>query len=643
MSLGVRSSSYEAPLVGRERELGEFESLVESDVRFLYVHGETGIGKSSYLAACMRVCDARGIRWAQVTVSGDDGDLGRVTSSLVDLGLADDHNSGKPSRAVLFLDHVDPIEPLEEMLCGQLVPEVPRNMLIVLASRRRPSIRFALLPGWGVEFRDVSLAPLSEDAERELLERRGVQPDDCSALISCTGGVPLMTLVVGTTAMHAARFELEEAESCLRSTLRLSEVPAHSLQATWALDVCALARGVTGELLQEVPGLREQADGLFSWLSTCSFVEETPSGIQVHRVVRRALLQDLKRHRPERRVLLHAQLRRYYLRQLESGADTERWLVDLFFLDRDLAYMSGAGPWSEVERSAWRVRSATEEALTPVARRMAEGRRADDAERVTRFQGTVGVRATVLAADSGEPQGLVFGLPLARIPEPPLHDAALEAALSFASALDAVEGSVFVTLWNRQDSSFDVWVSSVARVFHELMARARLDLVLVNASDMARFEGLARSMGLHTSVVPIPCRSEGSSLVALDLRGRSLMECLREWASRSTLEPRARGLASAPPSGASAGDGTRSTAAGEEGRGQSDLGELLRAKARRLAEEAELTQREREVFDLMLLGRNAREIGTVLGITARTAKFHQSNLLQKLGADGRTDLLRLLM
>jgi DNA-binding CsgD family transcriptional regulator len=56
-----------------------------------------------------------------------------------------------------------------------------------------------------------------------------------------------------------------------------------------------------------------------------------------------------------------------------------------------------------------------------------------------------------------------------------------------------------------------------------------------------------------------------------------------------------------------------------------------------------LTQREREVFDLMLLGRNAREIGTVLGITARTAKFHQSNLLQKLGADGRTDLLRLLM
>ena len=40
------------------------------------------------------------------------------------------------------------------------------------------------------------------------------------------------------------------------------------------------------------------------------------------------------------------------------------------------------------------------------------------------------------------------------------------------------------------------------------------------------------------------------------------------------------------------------------------------------------------------------EVGDTLdlgdGITARTAKYHQQNLLRKLGAESRTDLFRLL-
>ena len=79
-------------------------------------------------------------------------------------------------------------------------------------------------------------------------------------------------------------------------------------------------------------------------------------------------------------------------------------------------------------------------------------------------------------------------------------------------------------------------------------------------------------------------------------------------------------------------------------RGQApDLSDLLRARRERLADEANLSAREREVLDLLLLGRNHEEIGTVLDISPRTSRFHQANVLQKLGADSRTDLLRLFL
>lgn len=72
------------------------------------------------------------------------------------------------------------------------------------------------------------------------------------------------------------------------------------------------------------------------------------------------------------------------------------------------------------------------------------------------------------------------------------------------------------------------------------------------------------------------------------------------------------------------------------------LKELLKARLDTLAREAGLTKREQQVLDLMLLGRTLAQIGTALAISTRTAKFHQSNVLEKLGADSRFDIPRLL-
>lgn len=71
--------------------------------------------------------------------------------------------------------------------------------------------------------------------------------------------------------------------------------------------------------------------------------------------------------------------------------------------------------------------------------------------------------------------------------------------------------------------------------------------------------------------------------------------------------------------------------------------DLVRARIDRLALRAGLSEREREVLSLILLGRASEDIAHVLGISARTVKFHQTNALQKLGAESKLDLLRLLL
>jgi DNA-binding CsgD family transcriptional regulator len=70
---------------------------------------------------------------------------------------------------------------------------------------------------------------------------------------------------------------------------------------------------------------------------------------------------------------------------------------------------------------------------------------------------------------------------------------------------------------------------------------------------------------------------------------------------------------------------------------------IISSRVDELAEAHALTHREREILQFLLLGRSSEEIASALGITPRTVKYHQQNLLRKLGADSRVDLTRLLL
>jgi PAS domain S-box-containing protein len=73
------------------------------------------------------------------------------------------------------------------------------------------------------------------------------------------------------------------------------------------------------------------------------------------------------------------------------------------------------------------------------------------------------------------------------------------------------------------------------------------------------------------------------------------------------------------------------------------LTDLIRARVADLARRSRLSERERTVLDYLLLGRSLKDIATVLHVSVHTVRFHQDNLLRKLGADSRADLLRLIL
>ena len=56
-----------------------------------------------------------------------------------------------------------------------------------------------------------------------------------------------------------------------------------------------------------------------------------------------------------------------------------------------------------------------------------------------------------------------------------------------------------------------------------------------------------------------------------------------------------------------------------------------------------LTARQLECLSWVERGKSAADIGTILGISARTVEFHRAHVMDKLGARNMSDLVRLAL
>jgi FixJ family two-component response regulator len=68
-------------------------------------------------------------------------------------------------------------------------------------------------------------------------------------------------------------------------------------------------------------------------------------------------------------------------------------------------------------------------------------------------------------------------------------------------------------------------------------------------------------------------------------------------------------------------------------------GRRRRAEARRRA--GSLTQREREVLDLVVAGKPNREIAARLGLSPKTVEVHRAHVMEKMGAQSVAELVHL--
>ena len=70
------------------------------------------------------------------------------------------------------------------------------------------------------------------------------------------------------------------------------------------------------------------------------------------------------------------------------------------------------------------------------------------------------------------------------------------------------------------------------------------------------------------------------------------------------------------------------------------IGDLRRQDKELVEEEARLTDRQREVLQLLAEGKVMKEVGTILNMTTRTVAFHKYRIMDVLGARSNADLFR---
>jgi DNA-binding NarL/FixJ family response regulator len=70
------------------------------------------------------------------------------------------------------------------------------------------------------------------------------------------------------------------------------------------------------------------------------------------------------------------------------------------------------------------------------------------------------------------------------------------------------------------------------------------------------------------------------------------------------------------------------------------IGYLRRQDKELVEEEARLTDRQREVLQLLAEGKVMKEVGTILNMATRTVAFHKYRIMDVLGARSNADLIR---
>lgn len=332
--------------VGRATERALFQSALDApELPFLvlYVFGPGGVGKSSLLNEFATLAEQMGAAVARLDARNLEPSPDTFLAALhLVLGIGPETAlpaalAAQSGRRVILIDTYELLAPLDNWLRDVFLPQLPGDILVVLAGRNAPSPAWRADPGWQTLLHAVPLRNLDANEAWTYLTQRGVPEDQRPAVLRFTHGHPLaLSLVAETFAQReAVTFQPENAPDIIRTLVEqfVQKAPGPAHRA--ALEACAQVRLLNEPLLGAML-MQTEPHELFDWLRGLSFIESSPLGIYPHDLAREALIADLRWRHPDWYTELHRRARAHYLSRIgvRSREEQQRLLFDLVYLHR---------------------------------------------------------------------------------------------------------------------------------------------------------------------------------------------------------------------------------------------------------------------------------------------------------------------
>ncbi len=333
---------------GREVERALFQAALtapELPFYILYIFGPGGVGKTSLMGEFAYICDEQNIPAAQLDARNIEPAPESFLMALqTALGLAPpalalQHMAAWSQRHVILIDTYEKLAPLDAWLREVFLPQLPEDVLVVMASQYPPSSAWVADAGWQSLIRTIPLRNFSPEESRTYLNKREIPPEHHQAILDFTYGHPLaLSLVADVFAQRGDSlriFKPEVAPDVIKVLLEqlVQKVPGPAHRA--ALEACALVHLTTEALLTAMLGMPDVHE-LFEWLRSLSCIESGPTGLFPHDLARETLAADVRWRNPDWYAELHHRARTYYTARLQSANSQEQQavLVEYLYLHR---------------------------------------------------------------------------------------------------------------------------------------------------------------------------------------------------------------------------------------------------------------------------------------------------------------------
>jgi len=642
-TLGQRLSAERSlSFAGRQRDLDLLDSVLDDpNCSLLYVTGQAGVGKTSLLLEFTRQCLSSSwpvvsyVDAAEANVQGGE-ELQRWFTRQGAQFLEAVRANPSVSRPILLLDSYERVAALEPWVFAQFISGLPSNVLVVVASRHPPSARLSVDPAWSSFTRRWQLAPWPEAEAQRYLEQRGVPVSLQRVIFEVVGGYPLGLALAAELLRRTGvpLFGPDQVRELQRTLTQTLELRAASRAQQLALDVSALAHTTTPELLEHVllvnpSEATTHAAELFEWLASQSFIEQTTAGLRPHVLARLALVARAQRGNAQRYQAIYRPVREFMVAELGASSPPKAGMDDLFFLDRDVPRIEQLSV-PEDERGTLTfepAKTSDEQAIVELIR----GLEGDEAANIAREHFRIEPHAFEVSRDElrgGALESFWHATMLSSAADIKLveQDPGARLAAEYVSQHPLENGAraLFIRWFmNRADYQKPTprGLTITARKSNLIMSSERLSYSMCAFRSPEEWAELwDRASSPRRVVGTFTVGEETYTLIAFQFHERTLRDQLVDaWQVPENTAP-------SPLPGL------------EEGQ-RSKIQQRIAA----LGKTTKLTEREAQILELLCLGGNFEDIAGRLGISPRTVKFHQENVLRKTGSSSRVELFRKLI